>query len=258
MKNSRMKICTLLLLAVVGVTGCGDKLISLTPDQENLVVSYSAHIVSKFNKNQTDGIADMGSSETESANTNKQAQSQSSQVVKASTNSQTEVQNNQKTQDVSKQTQNSTSAMENQKQPVLEEKALTDALGIAPISATVVSYGIEDKITDQSFTFTLSPEQGKQSLVLHIDLANAGGSDATCDLLSKQPVFQILVNGTIQVVAENSSLQSDLSAYNQVIKAGATNNTVLIFSIPQSEASNIKSLELVTKVNDVSSTTKIL
>lgn len=259
MKNSRMKICTLLLLAGFTITGCGDKLTTLTLDQENLVVSYSAHVVSKYNKNQTDGVTYIKNAATETSQVNQHQQPKdsvnksdlttTSEHMQTSNNdTQTQNQSTSMTQDMSK---NETST-----QTLPEEKTLTDALAIPSVTANIASYGIESQIMDQSFTFDLSPEKGMKSMVLHVDLTNQGSSDVQCDLLSSNVQFQLMVNHTLTVESEKSSLQSDLSAYNQTIKAGDVNHAVLIFSIPQD--TDVSALALIVKSNNVSSTTNIL
>lgn len=257
MKNSRMKICTLLLLAGFAVTGCGDKLTPLTSDQENAVVSYSAHVVSKFNKNQTDGVTYVNTTSSETAKSTQATESNSakatgeqSQANNTKLDSQTESQSTTKTQDASNQ------STQEQAQTLPAEKSLTDALGIPSITASVISYGVESQITDQSFTFDLSPETGMKSMVLNIDLTNGGKTDIPVNLVSSNTKFQLVVNNTLTIESEKSSLQSDLSAYNQTIKAGDVNHTVLIFSIPQD--TNVSSLQLIVNTNNVSSTTNIL
>ena len=258
MKNSRMKICTLLLLAGFAVTGCGDKLTSLTPDQENAVISYSSHVVSKFNKNQTDGVTYVNTTSSESTmstqtaeNSNpKTASKQQTQTSNANTETQTQNQSTTMTQDVP--TQNT----QNQTQALPAEKSLTDALGIPSVTASIVSYGIESQITDQSFTLELSPETGMKSMVLHVDLTNGGKTDTPINFVSSNTQFQLVVNHTLTVESEKSSLQSDLSAYNQTIKAGDVNHAVLIFSIPQD--TDVTALQLIVNANNVSSTTNIL
>ena len=52
MKNRKVKMGVVLLLALVTTTGCGDKAIALTEAEESTIVNYAAHVVAKYNTKQ--------------------------------------------------------------------------------------------------------------------------------------------------------------------------------------------------------------
>ena len=49
MRDSRMKMTAVLLSAACTLTGCGEALYTLQPEEEAAVVSYAAHAVAKYN-----------------------------------------------------------------------------------------------------------------------------------------------------------------------------------------------------------------
>ena len=57
-----------------------------------------------------------------------------------------------------------------------------------------------------------------------------------------------MINGDMTVPAQTTILPNDLSTYVQDIKAGATNETVLIFEIPQ-DIQEISSIQLKITMN---------
>ena len=57
MKNIRAKWGAVLLVALVATTGCGEKAMTLTEEEESTIVNYTAHVVPKYNTKQPDGLA---------------------------------------------------------------------------------------------------------------------------------------------------------------------------------------------------------
>ena len=55
MKGSRMRIAAVLFVAAVTLSGCGEALYELTPEEQAAIVSYASHTVAKFNNYQKDG-----------------------------------------------------------------------------------------------------------------------------------------------------------------------------------------------------------
>ena len=53
----KTKIGVLLLVLSLAAGGCGEKPITMTQDEEAMIVAYAAHVVSKFNTRQPDGLS---------------------------------------------------------------------------------------------------------------------------------------------------------------------------------------------------------
>lgn len=56
MKQKKWQKVIFLLLGCLMLTGCGEAPYELTEEEQQLIVSYSAHVVSKFNRYQKDGL----------------------------------------------------------------------------------------------------------------------------------------------------------------------------------------------------------
>lgn len=65
MKQKKCNKVLLLLLGCLLFTGCGEAPYELTEEEQSLIVSYSAHIVSKFNNCQKDGITYISAADTD-------------------------------------------------------------------------------------------------------------------------------------------------------------------------------------------------
>ena len=67
MKQKKWRGIILLLLGCLMLTGCGEAPYELTDEEQQLIVSYSAHVVSKFNRYQKDGLTHVPNLEEELA-----------------------------------------------------------------------------------------------------------------------------------------------------------------------------------------------
>ena len=56
MRLSRTVVATISIAATFILTGCSEKLIELTPSEQNEIVSYSAHTVTLYNIHQENGV----------------------------------------------------------------------------------------------------------------------------------------------------------------------------------------------------------
>ena len=83
---------------------------------------------------------------------------------------------------------------------------------------------------------------------MNVNLINQAAQDLHIDILAMTPEFRAVINGDKTVPAQTTILPNDLSTYVQDIKAGATNETVLIFEIPQ-DIQEISSIQLKITMN---------
>ena len=91
--------------------------------------------------------------------------------------------------------------------------------------------------------YSLDAEQGKTYVIVGIDITNSGTEDIAVDNFAKMPKFSVMVNGQEKADEENTILPSDFALYQETIPAGATENTELLFQVPDSVTS-VDSLDL--------------
>ena len=229
MKKLRVKLgMGLLFSALVLTTGCGEKAIQLTDEEEGLIVDYTAHVVSKFNTRQPDGLVYVDTSQEEE---------ESEEPVETGAEEEEETTE----QDaVSQMGQNDGQAQE-EAQPV--SMTLTEALQIAGVDAQVTSTELRSSYEEGDY-YAMDASAGKTFLVVHVTLNNQTAEDISVDLLSGQPQFGAEVNGAGAVSAEMTVLSNDLATYQGTLAAGSSVDTVLLFQVPADGVTQVDTLTL--------------
>lgn len=248
MKSSKMKITVVLLLAICTLAGCGEKLYELTPEEEAAIVSYAAQAVAKFNGFQPDGEVFLkeedlkadGDVAQDSAPSDTQAAEQDTETAEQTP-----------PQPDGQGSQTDTNA------PQAAESTATigESLDLGVVQAEYIGNSLCTTY-EKSDSFAVDAEAGKQLLVLTVKLTNPTAQDLHIDILSMKPSFQAIVNGTESAMAQTTILPNDLSTYQGDLLAGASNETVLLFQIPQ-ELQEISSLQLRITMNGSQNTVNL-
>lgn len=228
MKKVRAKFgIGLLFSALVLTTGCGEKAIQLTEEEEGLIVDYTAHVVSKFNTRQPDGLVYVHVTEEESE-----------EPVATEQEEETEETAQELTAEGAEEAAGQETDAE---QPV--SMTLTQALGLAGVDAQVTATELKSSYEEGGY-YVMDASAGKTFLVLHIALNNQTTEDINCDLLSGQPQFGAVINGMGAVPAELTVLLNDLSTYQGTLAAGSSTDTVLLFQVPADSVAQVDTLTL--------------
>ena len=85
--------------------------------------------------------------------------------------------------------------------------------------------------------YEMTPDAGKQYLVLSIDVTNTGADGVGLDVLSVSPKFTVVLNQSVKSTAETTLLDTDFSTYQGTIPAGGSTRLVLVFQVPDDVAS---------------------
>lgn len=239
MKSSRRKTTALLLAVVCVLSGCGETVYVLEPDEEDAIAKYAAHTVAKYNTFQREGevfvyqnILD-GEEETEDA---------SEEETDTQTDVQQESEQVQSTEEETADGQQELQSTQNQTENVKGNSSLTEALDLGVVNAECTGY--ELCTTYQSSTsYTVDALPDKQLLVLDIRLENQADQPLHIDILSMTPEISAVINDTEIFSAQTTILLNDLSTYQADIDANAVNDAVLVFEIPQ-DLTEISTLQL--------------
>ncbi|MEG1595042.1 MAG: hypothetical protein RR364_01260 [Lachnospiraceae bacterium] len=230
MRTTVLKIGVLLLSMGCVVTGCGDKLMKLTNEEQTMIADFSAHVVSELNSRQREGYVPI-----------------SDELL-------LEIQEKEKTQQetaVKKEKEN-VSPEESKDQEKGKNQhptgTLTEALQLSGLQAKFKGYDIK-KDYIKSDVFSMTAPKGKKYLVLNVGLKNITKSKISCDLLSPKPEFVLTLNGTVKATALTTVLLNDLSTYTGKIKAKKTENMVLLFEVAEEETGSIESLSIEVTMN---------
>lgn len=215
MKKRNVQIAAIAMAGLM-LTGCGDAAYDLTDNEESIIVNYAAHMVTKYNTYQKEGLTyvDMEDEDTE------EADSETSETPDDTA------------ADVSASGGNGVEA------PVDSTEAenaasLDEIFGQDGLSLSYVGARLETSYVEDSY-YALQADPGYTYLVVGIDITNNSDADVDVDYLTRQPKFSATVNGEARSQAETTILMQDFSTYQGTVNAGGTVETVLLFQVPDS------------------------
>ena len=122
---------------------------------------------------------------------------------------------------------------------------MSEAVGTEAFSVQYTGCEVTDSYPDngQDMLLSVDASKGKVLLVTKYNVTNISQQTEEFDVFSKQPSFVLEMNGA-NYKAQYTLLLEDLSMYKGDIESGDTVETVLIFEVPESEASSISGMEL--------------
>lgn len=252
MKKNRLAAGALALAVSITACGCGDEVYELTDEEEAVVVHYSAHSVTKFNKKQSEGIKDIAALEARLAAEEEEKKQQEQKEEKPQEESTAD--DDTKTEDGQETQQEPADA------PQAEQKtyvSLNQALQLGGIDAVYKKYEISSTYKETE-NYIVSAGSGNELLVLAVNLKNNGSKTAKCDILSKMPSFKLTINDELSVSADTTILLNDLGTYQGKIKAGDTKKAVLVFQVQQGALRTVNSMELEVTIDDTSSLVQLI
>ena len=211
MRRSKLRMTAAAMAAMLLVGGCGDAPYELTDQEERIIANYSAHILSKYNKYQREGLAFVSFELPE-------ADMQEEPVP--------DVPETEGTEDV----------------PAIQTATLQELFGTDGLSVSYVGARLADSYVQDEY-YALNADAGKSYLIVGIDITNIGGTDSEFNQLGSEPKFQAVVNGEVTCSSELTFLLEDFSSYEDMVAAGATVETVLLFQVPDT-VTEVSSLQL--------------
>lgn len=234
MRRTRVQMTIAALMAVALMSGCGEEPYELTENEQKLIANYSAHIVTKYNTYQNEGLSvahtpveETGTEETEVPEESTQIPvTEETETVWQEQMAETE------------ETEETETGVETAYTPA----TLDELFGGRNIVLTYMGSELTDSYMEGSY-YALYPDAGRQYLVLRIDVANTGTEPVEVDYLSGMPQFQVKLNGDITSPSEQTVLPGDFSAMDLTLQAGETEEAVLLFQIP-ADVETIEGVEL--------------
>lgn len=230
MRRTKLQMMSAVLMAAMLMGGCGEEAYTLTEQEEELIANYSAHVVTKYNTYQKEGITYVWQEDTEDEDAIAQepAAEQDMQPVAGAEGIDSSVPGDIDVEDVS---------ADAPKAATLEE-----VFGVPGVVLDYVGARLADSYVEADY-YALYPDAGKQYLVLGIDITNEGEEPVTIDYLTKAAKFRVSLNGEISSSSEMTVLMQDFSTFEATLKAGETRETILLFQIPETITS-VDTLEL--------------
>lgn len=236
--RSVMKIGAVLVAAAISLAGCGDPMLSLTEDEEAVVVNYSAGTLAKHNSFQQEGMTALYPEEEEPSG---EEAEEPDEIEEPTEEEQKKDDKESKEKD----------AQPEEEQPSEEEAGqlgLTEALAVPDVEFSYHDYSTAENYREGDY-FSMDASQGNVLLMLNINMTNTGNKAVECDLLAKQLMFTLSLNAEAGIQNQTTMLTNDLSTYKGTLDAGQTEAVILLFDVPQQTAENISSMQLSLRAN---------
>lgn len=230
--KKKMSLLAMAVSAMLLLGGCGTQMYSLSEDEENLIVQYSAQILGKYNLEQKDGIAAV-TPETETTQEETQAGTQTPQK-----------------EDSVDSTQGTGDSPESADQ-TQEVKTISIAKAIGHAKNLKVSYkGYKVKnMYQEGDYFAVTPDDGNKLIIMKFKIKNTGKKTVKLDTVSMDDPFYVCYDGKNKVEESVSLGVQSLSSYEGKIKAGQSKTAVLLFQVPDAQAKKISDVQLFVKLD---------
>ncbi len=247
LNRKQILIIGLLLVCSGTLYGCGEELYELEPNEEEIIVNYAAHIISKYNTEQPEGyqyvyIEDESEETQEEENQSEENQSEENNSEE---NNSEENKSEEATEEATEEAAGTNTQDADNSQAdasdtqTWETVSLSEALGLGKVRAIYTGAELTDSYGD-----TVVAENGKELLVLHIALQNPTEKKKSCDLLSVLPQFRVTVNGSVRSDAQLTILPDNLATWERALSAGAIEDTVILFQVQQGAITQVEQLSL--------------
>ena len=236
MKQKKWRGALLLILGCLMLTGCGEAPYELTEEEQQLIVSYSAHVVSKFNRYQKDGLTHVPNLEAELA--------EEQEVV-----SETEVipETEQPEDNTENQTPETGETVESTEvEEPAEEKTFDSVFAETGLTFTYLGNEVTASYM-QDATYAVNAGFGKNLLVLKWKVENLTEEAVTVDNMSSDDVFSakyVMESGkAYNAKAVMTLLLNDFTTYEGTIEPQEAVEMVIVFEIP-AETESVDKVEL--------------
>lgn len=235
MKQGKWRGGILLVLGCLMLTGCGEAPYELTDEEQQLIVSYSAHVVSKFNRYQKDGLTHVPNLEEELAG---------EEVVPETEQAPETEQPEENMEDVS------TEAREEVQTTEVEEPAEETTLDsvFADMGLTFTYLGNEVSASYmEDDTYAVNAGIGKNLLVLKFKVENLTEEAIALDNMAAGDVYSakyVMESGKVyNAKSVMTLLLNDFTTYEGTIEPQTEVEMVIVFEIP-AETTAVDAIEL--------------
>ena len=234
-----------LIAVIIGVcgfllTGCtiGDEMVSLTESEEDAVVAYAAHVITKYNKYCVDGLVNPSPKPKEEETVAEEEFESEEQEVPAESQTPSESQASSESQQPSESSGTSSQSSGNSGS---KRVSMTSAMGFDGVSFKYQGYDVTKEISEGSY-FSIDAADGMKYIKLNFKMK---ASKATAvNVMAKDARFRLTINGGDTYLSQATLLLNDLSTFEDKLTKGETRNVILVFEADNSVVKSVDSLTL--------------
>ena len=238
MKIKRLILSISILCFSLLFTGCGESLYTMTPEEEAVITLYASKTVSKFNKNQTTGIANARVKPGElDEDYDPEEQEEETAEIPEEENVEVEIDPESGEPIIAEPTETE----EDEDVGAESGYSFTNAVSVPGVEFTCSEFDVTPEFKTKSFL--LSKISGKQYVVLYIDATNTTDSAIDFSEVAERS-YSLSLNGGAKASTQYTPLSNDLANFDSILTAGETKSFVLVFLFNNASVENITSLEL--------------
>lgn len=220
MRGKKARIMAACMIGTMLLGGCGTAPYTLTEEEEGIIVNYAAHVVSKFNAYQGDGLTYVREEEPKKE---AETQPEDSEAVENTEEESTASSDGQ------------TGNTENAGTTTLDKVFGTEGLKVS-----YAGHEIKDSYVE-SEAFAVNASAGKTYLILKVNIANESDEEIHLDNLSELPAFKAsFIDGSgknVKAPGYTTILLNDFSTYDEKIAPETEKEAVLLFEVSDSVTS---------------------
>ena len=268
-RKGKMKRCIflgVLTAALLLMTGCGDKLVDLTDEEEAKIVTYASHIIAKYNKKQPDGLCyvPVEVPDTEDASLSQEPDASQPTETEAETETGTAdlspvelpegYHDPDEFADVPTTTGTNVDAITpggEGSSPDAVPMELSDVIGIEGFDMKWTGTSTADDYMDPSGATLATPNRGNRYVIMTVTITNTTDSDLRCNIAELVPYIVSIVNGSERLNANQMLVSTDFATYNADIPAGESVDTYIFFQRKASEIADSDTYGLEVTLNGV-------
>lgn len=275
----------ILMSVCLGLTGCGETFPDLTEEEYNQTVEFAVGLLMKYSNNGQNKLTYVDSKEVTKQREKEAAKAKEEKkepetvtpepepvaVPQPQDESSEGLSQDESTTLLSGQNQGDSSAIQLSSADESSDENTAESSGDAETTkedpdAIVVSseesyeiadsifltydgYSVSSSYPESSKSYVINADKGKKLLVLRFDLYNASDSDTNVNLLKKNIMFQVILNGKNLGYTPVTFLPNDLSSYVGTIDSRAHESLVVLTEIDQSISTQIQTIDLIVTIS---------
>lgn len=242
MRKRNWKTGMLMAGMVIFLAGCGSDFLDMTQEEERMVGEYAANLLLKYDANNRSRLV---SRDIVAEGYIEQEQTADNEIPDS-------------TQTMDPVEDTPVVEIGQKQEGDMDAGSLTGFYGL-PEGVTITYQGNEvlDSYTQDGEAndyFALDASEGKKLLVLKFKIENRSESEQPIDLLSRNTIIRVTVNGNRKYNILTTMLVNDMSTYKGNLPAGEGTDVVLLAEVDEENSDNLSTLNLQLK-NDTRSCT---
>lgn len=253
MRKKWLKECMIAGMAACILTGCGNTIPELTEEEASLVATYAADAVLQFSKNNDSRLLD-----TEKEGARREELEKRVEEIRE----QMKEEEQEEEQEEAGQS-GSMGSVGDSAVPAAGVESIASFIGLDGFEVSYGGYEIKESYAENEFDEwdpTIEATEGKNLLIVKLDVTNTKDTPAVADVLSKNVMFHIsgedMSGSTVNGTAMMTMLLNDFAYAQEEIEAGQNKEFVLMIQVDET-VTEVNTLSLYMKKDGEGMTVKL-